>query len=78
MIFKKGKNKVGKGIKKVDNIVTWLIIWWAVVSIFWLSKTKKWKRITGSFINFWKNLFKFWYSSFWKTIVKIISFLWKK
>lgn len=78
MIFRKGKDNVWKWIKKVDNIVTSLIIWWAVISIFWLTKTKKGKKITWGFFNAWKNFFKFWYSYFWKSIVNIISFLSKK
>ncbi len=78
MVLKKWKKKVWKGIKKVDNIVTWLIIGWAVVSIFWLSKTKKWKKVTKGFFGISKSMFKFWYSFFWKTMVKFISFLWKK
>lgn len=35
-----------KADKKIDKLVTWLIIWWAVASMVGLSKTKKWKKIT--------------------------------
>lgn len=33
-------------VKKVDKIVTWFIIGSALVSIFWLTHTKKWKEIS--------------------------------
>ena len=35
-----------KKAKKIDNLVTGLIIGSAVASIFGLSKTKKWKEVT--------------------------------
>lgn len=78
MIFNKWKKKVWKWMKKMDKVVTSIIIWGAVVSIFWLSKTKKWKRITWRLFDLWKNTFKTWYSLFWKTLAKSISFLFKK
>ena len=37
--------KIDSGVKKVDKLVTWIIMWWAVASIFGLSKTKKWKEV---------------------------------
>jgi len=39
-----GKNKV-KTTKKIDKLITWVIIGWAIASIFGLSKTKKWKQV---------------------------------
>lgn len=36
-----------KSAKKIDKIVTWLIIWTAIASMIWLSQTKKWKEITN-------------------------------
>lgn len=35
-----------KADKKIDKLVTGLIIWWAVASMVGLSKTKKGKKIT--------------------------------
>lgn len=39
-MFWKNKQK-----NRFDKLITWLIVWWAVASMFWLSKTKKWKDI---------------------------------
>jgi hypothetical protein len=62
------RKKVNKSISKVDKIVTWLIIWWALASIFWVSQTSLWRK--------WYNIFKkfFWFSYhlFWKSVVKVI------
>ena len=44
-MFWKNK-KLDSWVKKMDKLVTWLIIWWAVASIFWLSHTKKWKELS--------------------------------
>ena len=46
-MFSKNK-KIDSWARKVDKIVTWIIIWWAVAWLFWLSQTKKWKEITSS------------------------------
>jgi hypothetical protein len=78
MFFRKGKKKVWKSIKKVDKIITSVIIGWAVVSIFWLSRTKKWKKIT-SWLFWWiKNIFRWWYCIFWKALARTIWFFFKK
>lgn len=43
------KNKpLQKSARKVDKIVTWIIIWGAIASVFWLSQTKKWKEVTAN------------------------------
>jgi len=39
-----GKNKI-KTTKKIDKLITWVIIGWAIASIFGLSKTKKWEQV---------------------------------
>lgn len=44
-MFSKNK-KINYGAKKVDKIVTTVIIGSAIASIFWLSQTKKWKEIS--------------------------------
>jgi hypothetical protein len=32
----------------MDKIITWIIIGWAIASVFWLSQTKKWKEVTSN------------------------------
>jgi len=62
-----------KKVKKIDNLVTGLIIWTAVASIFGLSKTKKWKEVTNEISK--KSKWVFWnlYWIFWKVMSKIVS-----
>jgi len=70
-----GKNKANK---KIDKLVTWLIIWWAVASMVGLSKTKKWKKITSKV---WEETEKYAKKSVnivWKTMVGILSIFNKK
>ncbi len=45
-MFSKNK-KINYWAKKVDKIVTGFIIGSALVSIFWLTHTKKWKEISN-------------------------------
>lgn len=73
--------KIDSWVKKVDKLVTWIIIWGAVAGLLWLSQTKKWKEITSSFSSkVWKvvtDSSKVWggiVSSAWK---KWIWWLWK-
>jgi len=77
MFFKK-KDKIKKHAKKFDRLVTWLIIWWAVASIVWLSKTNKWKEITKNIKSEWSNIAKKWYNIFWKCLVWVVKFFNKK
>jgi len=83
MFFK--KNKKESRLKKVDKLVTWIIIAWAVAWAVWLSKTEKWKEIISDIKN--KNNKKFtkikWvfsksYELLWKTIAKWVSIFDKK
>ncbi len=67
-----------KWIKKIDKIVTSAIIGWAVVSIFGLSRTKKWKKLTSKFFGWVKNVFKWWYSLFWRSMAKVVGIFSKK
>lgn len=39
------RKKAKKNIKNMDKIVTGIIIWSAVASIFGISKTKKWQEV---------------------------------
>jgi len=68
MFFKKKSTT-----KKIDKLVTWLIIWWAVASMIWLSKTKKWQEITKDLQKksswFFNKIKKF----CWKTSIKILD-----
>ncbi len=77
MFFKK-KNKIESHAKKLDKLVTWLIIGWAVASMIGLSKTKAWKEITTNIKLNSTWILKKWYSIFWKTLVWIIRFFNKK
>lgn len=83
------KNKKNNWFSKIDKIVTWVIVWWALASIFWLAHTKKWKEITQEVKNkvvnsaeksywwtkniLWKTL---WY--FWKTLAFFVWIFNKK
>jgi uncharacterized membrane protein len=75
MFFKKW---VKKQAKKVDKLITWIIIWTAVASMVWLSKTNRWKR----FVNSVKGWVVEWYkksrSIFWKFLVAIIKIFKRK
>ena len=44
MIFRK-KVWIDKHAKNVDKLVTWLIIWGAIASMIWLSRTDKGKDV---------------------------------
>jgi len=77
MIFKK-KDKIGKHAKKIDKLVTGLIIGWAVASMLWLSKTNKWKEITNNIKKEWTNISRKCYSIFWKCLVWVVKIFNKK
>ena len=66
MIFK-------KWWKKIDKLITGVMIWWALASIFWLSQKLKWKKIVKKKWFFWK-LKEF----FWNTMLKFLSIFNKK
>ena len=71
MFFRK---KTKKATSKIDKLVTWLIIWWAVASIVWLSKTKKWQDITKDMKNKSSSLCSKLKNFFWKTTISILEF----
>jgi len=62
-----------KKAKKIDNLVTGIIIGSAVASIFGLSKTKKGKKVTAEISKKSKSIFWKVYDKFWKTMCKIMS-----
>lgn len=66
------RKRVDKSITKVDKIVTWLIIWGALASIFWVSKTSFGKRIYLKWVWIFKKTCGFWFSSLWRGLVKVI------
>lgn len=37
-IFKRNQKKVWRSIKKMDAIITWLVLWWIVASVYWIKK----------------------------------------
>lgn len=78
MIFRKSKKNVQKSVKKMDSLVTGLIVGWAAASIFGLSRTKKGKKITSRIFASWKNILQSGYSIFGKTLAETVSFLFKK
>ncbi len=78
MIFRKSKSEVQKGVKKVDSLVTGLIVWGAVASIFGLSRTKKWKKVLGTLFKTGKVWMRYGYSVFGKTLAETIDFICKK
>lgn len=72
------KKTVKNSAKKLDKIITWMIVWTAVASMVGLSKTKKWKSITKKIFQKWWNVFKKSYNYFWKAMVGTINFFKKK
>lgn len=78
MIFRKGRKEVKKWVRKMDGIVTGLIIGGAAASIFGLSRTPKWKKITGRLFDLWKDTARYGYAFFGRSIAHTISFFFKK
>jgi len=66
------KNKE-KTTKKIDKLVTWVIIGSAIASIFGLSKTKKGQEVTQNISKKSKWFFSKIYEKFGKTMCKIVS-----
>jgi len=75
-MFSKNK-KIDSWVKKVDKIVTWIIIGSAIASIFWLSQTKKWREVAKELTKKFKPVInktsKNVISTFWKVIAFIVS-----
>ena len=76
MFFK--KNKVKNSAKKMDKVITWLIVGTAVASMVWLSRTDKWKEVTSNVKKWIKSWYDKWKSAFGKSLVKIINFFKRK
>ena len=37
-IFRNNRKKVDKWLKKIDAVITWLVLWWIVASVYWIKK----------------------------------------
>lgn len=79
------KKEVNKHAKKIDKLITWLIIGGAVASMVGLSKTDKWKEITENVkvewtkvVWEWTKIAKKWYKIFWKVLVGTLKIFNKK
>lgn len=72
------RKKVSEQAKKIDKLITWLIIGWAVASMIWISQTKKWKEITKEVKTWSTSILKKWYSFFWKALVLWLKLFNKK
>ncbi len=66
------KKKKEKATKKIDKLVTGVIIGSAIVSIFWLSKTQKWKEISWGIAKKSRGVFGRLYDLIGKIMWKII------
>lgn len=80
-MFWKNNKKLKDWVKKVDKLVTTVIIWSAIASIFWLSQTKKWKEISQNIHTKVSPKVKSWWGwvvSFFTHIIKKISWLFSK
>jgi len=75
MFFRKKKES---HTKKIDKLVTGLIIWGAVASMIWFSKTKKGKEVTQTVKKQSRWFFSKAHSVFWKGLIKVISIFDKK
>lgn len=79
MFFKKSKEEVDKSVWKIDKLVTWLIIWWALGSIFGMSRWKNEnKDVTRVVVDSGKVAGKAWLSILGKILIKILSIFDKK
>lgn len=76
MFFK--KKKIEKQARKIDKLITWLIVWWAVASMIGLTKTEKWKEITKKAKSEWTQIAKKWYKFFGEVMVKTLNLFNKK
>lgn len=78
MIFRKSKRTVKKSFGTMDKIISGIIITWAAASIFWLSRTKKWKNISQKIWDTLKNTSRKWLRLFWKMSLKFLDIFQKK
>lgn len=78
MIFRRSKKKVKESMGTIDKVVTGIIIGGAAASIFWLSRTEKWRsflsRIKDTSFWVWKKAINI----FWKVSIKVLDMFDKK
>lgn len=72
------KRKSTGANKKIDKLVTGIIIGGAVASMVGLSKTKKWKKMTEKVVDNTGKYAKKGVGVLWKTMVWILSIFNKK
>jgi len=72
------RDNVKRWARKLDKVITWLIIWTAVASMIGLSKSRKSKTISDNIKNEGVDAFKKWYSIFGKVLIWVIKFFNKK
>ena len=77
MFFQK-KDNIKHHVRKIDKLVTGLIIGSAIASMIGLSRTNKWKEIKDNITTEGSNIVKKGYRLFWKILFKIISIFSKK
>ena len=84
MFFRKRK-KDSLSLKKVDKLVTWIILASAVAGVIWLSQTKKWKEVIKEvkeknkwFLKKSKNIINNSVEVLWKTLAKVVDTFKKK
>jgi hypothetical protein len=70
--------KVKKSARKVDKVITWLIIGTAIASMIWLSRTNKGREITNNVKTWVIEWYGKWKNVFWKFLVAIIKFFKRK
>lgn len=86
MFFRKKKSS---HTKKIDKLVTGLIIGWAVAWMIGLSQTEKWKEVINNIKSDekglaswikkqWKNFLWKWHELLWKALAKVAYFIDKK
>lgn len=51
-LFHKDK-KVGKGLRKMDAVITWLVLWWIVASVYGIKKHEEGKKTEEVEISKW-------------------------
>lgn len=78
MIFRRSKKTVKKGALGIDKVVTGIIIGGAAASIFWLSRTKKWKHVLQRLLDNWEGILKWGVRVFWKITLEFLSWFQKK
>lgn len=84
-MFSSKKEKIKKQAKRIDKLVTGLIIWGAIASMIGLSRKSRRKIITENIKIEWNKIIKEWtkiasisYFVFWKVIVCFLRIFDKK